>query len=175
MKLKSSRMPVSTERIRNARPDVITEAQQLRVGQTVIRFGVYHDIEGIINGHSGYTALIEGNAYTITGQDITHGGQGIGPIISARERTAYTLPASPWNLPYLPVEGFGIQDIEGDVFAERRLTKGLIALQEVPYDVEETLEVGPGLYAIGSNDYYMTAADGGHFMAVAMDSDPRLR
>src|SRR5688572_165715 len=164
-----SGLSVPIERLRRARPDAITHRNQLTAGQIAVGFSVYSDVEGIINRHMSTLAVIDTSAYRVRDPEIKRLSSVMGPFLLAEKLPTYVIENrnEPDNL-YLAQ--LGIKDV-CETCPPAGLTRGLLRVQPEPYATEESLMIGPGLYVNGANDIQMTICG---FMAVALDSDPRL-
>lgn len=167
------RHPVGLENIQNARPDVISHRRQINPGAVVIEFGIYYDQSGIINAHLGSLAIVRGPAYRVKGDEIIDRGVGLGRSIAVEALPSLTKPSGEFvHTPeWVGVDFIGIEDIDTRM-AGPGFSRGLLAVSQEPSQVFPDLEVAPGLYINGSNDAFTCFKAG--FMAVALDSDPRL-
>lgn len=165
---------VSRERIQNARPDCIRDVGQLVAGQVVIEYWTYIDLNGHIAQHSSELAVVRGAPYRIIDDGIKNTRLGEAMRVEklpafTQEQTSSVYTVEPQSM--LSVRCMGIDGVD-DLEPFAGIHKGLLAVQEEPYQVHKNLEVGPGLYVNGSNDYDMVFHAG--FMIIALDSDPRI-
>jgi len=157
-----------------ARPDSISDFSQLKPGRAVIEFAAFYDYKGAVNCHTAKLAVVRGPAYRILGE-VSVNDSGI-KCVPVEKLPAFTKDE------HAPSEDNSLFDITGTTIEDREVVRnsfnagyfnaGLLAVRDEPYRVEQNLEVGPGLYVNGSNDYYMVFNT--PYMAVALDSDPRL-
>lgn len=164
---------VTGEQIRNARPDCISDIGQISIGQVIVGFETYQDIQGRVNQHFSYLAVVTGSAYRITDEHIIDRGIGLGKHIKVEPLPTFTRnkPTYVSDPSLLRIGNKAIQGVD-QYEPPAGLGSGFLVVREEPYQVEANLEIGPGLYVNGSNDYAMLG--NGRFMAVALDTDPRL-
>jgi len=165
-------LSIIAERIRTARPDSVRHAKQLAPGNIVVKFLAYIDPEGIINHHLTRVAVVRGPAYRIIDDEMLEKGRS-NIYMRAEKLPAHTLQEQlPPDLPgLLSVGGMGIEGVD-KLSPHLTTNAGLLAVREEVYPEGESLEVGPGLYVNGANDYQTLFQE--QFMAVALDSDSRL-
>jgi hypothetical protein len=163
---------LTAERIHAARPDGVRHVSQLAVGNVVIKFLTYIDPEGIINKHLSRVAVLQSPAYRIIDDKLLEKGR-FNKYMRAEKLLAHTLEEQiPSEPDLLSVGGMGIEGID-KLPPHLAIQAGLLAVrEEVCSEGSEDLEVGPDLYVDGSNDFHTLFEK--QFMAVALDSDPRL-
>lgn len=160
------------EKIAAARPDCITDVSQLVPGKIVIGFSTYCDVGGFINQHHTGLAVVRGTPYRIVSEEIVQRGE-FGKYINVEKLPAFTKSEERSfvaNDSLLRISEMGIAGL--GYVSTRLFDAGLLAVQEERFQVEQNLEVGPGLYVNGSNDYDIVFR--AMFMAIAIDSDTRL-
>lgn len=166
------RSPLSPEQLRSARPDCVTHIGQLIAGQVVISFDTYFDLEGNFNPHTGRVAVLSGSAYRIRDGEIIDRGVGLDECMRVEPLPAHTRATNTYeDQAWLRVGRKGIEGID-ESNQPAGLSRGLLVVREEPYRSDLNLEVGPGLYVNGANDYH-TLFRGQH-MAVFLDSNPHL-
>ncbi|HEX8763287.1 MAG TPA: hypothetical protein VF733_06060 [Candidatus Saccharimonadales bacterium] len=166
------RLIVGSERLRSARPDSISRIDQLTAGQVVIGFDAYRDFHGVVNAHLSHLAVVTGSAARIIDGEIIDRGIGFGKSVKIEPLDSYTIKHRIYGDPtWLRVNDKGIEGVDKSD-APTGLSAGLLAVRQEPYQTGPSLEVSPGLYINGANDFYTIFKDG--FMAVALDSDSRL-
>lgn len=163
---------MSPERLGSARPESINTIGQLVAGQVVINFDTYSDLSGRINSHLSQLAVVAGSAYRILDGEIIDRGVGLGKYMRVEPLPSHTRNIETYeDQTWLRIQAKGVEGVD-ESSPPAGLSRGLLAVREESYQVEPNLKVGPGLYINGANDYHMLHK--GQFMAVALDSDPRL-
>jgi len=161
---------VTSQEIRNARPDCVTEIGQLSLGQVIVGFETYSDLAGRVNTRYSRLAVVTGSAYRIIGSTIIDRGIGLGKHLEVEPLPTFTRPKETYgDLSLLPIENKAVQGID-QYEPPAGLGRGLLLVREEPYQAETNLEIGPGLYINGANNYEMLSK----FMAVSLDTNPRL-
>src|SRR5882672_2834430 len=157
-------LQVAPERLRNARPDSVANLGQLVAGQVVIGFGTYSDLQGVINSHFGQLAVVSGPPYRLLDGEVVDRGIGLGKYVRVEQLPSHTLDKPDYEDPtWLRVQAKGVEGVD-EFSPPAGLRSGLLAVREEPYQIEPSLEVGPGLYVNGANDYGMLYK--GQFMAI---------
>ncbi|HKR81873.1 MAG TPA: hypothetical protein VJR27_02645 [Candidatus Saccharimonadales bacterium] len=166
------KLHVTPERLRNARPESVASLGQLMAGQIVVTFNTYNDTEGRVNFHLCQLAVVAGSAYRILDGQVVDRGMDLGKCLRVEPLPTYTRDLAVYEDPtWLRVQAKGIEGVDENG-PPAGLSRGLMVVREEPYQVEPNLEVGPHLYVNGANDYHTIYKS--QFMAVALDSDPRL-
>jgi len=163
---------LAAERIHTARPDSIRDVSQLAAGNVVVKFSTYLDLSGVINKHLTRLAVVYGPLYRITDGEIIDKGLGTDKYMRVERLSAFTLGEQPsGDTDLLSVGNIGIKGINR-LAPHLSINAGLLAVREEVASEAANLEVGPGLYVNGKNDFHTLFHE--QFMAIALDSNPEL-